>query len=140
MHPRRLPWVMLLGLAACRVTSTPDLNATLARYNNFVRHEMGDSIAAMYAPDGELVTPIRSYRGPDSIRAFLATFTNVTLDSSVMWTDSVHATDSGLVQWGQFYQHAILADRPAVAATGHFVALWREQPDGRWLLRRMQAH
>ena len=131
--------VLLFGIMGCRVAPTPDLTATLVRYNNFVRHELGDSIAALYAPDGELVTPSRSIRGPAAIGAFLATFTNVRIDSSTMWTDSVRATDSGLVQWGQYYQRARVLDRPPVTATGHFVALWREQSDGRWLLRRMQA-
>jgi len=131
--------VLLCGIMGCRVAPTPDLTATLVRYNSFVRHEQGDSIAALYAPDGELVTPSRSIRGPAAIGAFLATFTNVRVDSTAMWADSVVTTDSGVMQWGQFYQRAIVPDRPPATATGHFVALWREERDGRWLLRRMQA-
>lgn len=129
----------LLVIAGCRVTSTPDLNATLARYNSFVRRDLGDSIAAFYAPDGELVTERGPIRGPAAIRSFLATFTNVQVDSSAMWADSVEVTDSGVVQWGGYYQRAIAPDRPAVTATGRFIALWRQGRDGRWLLRRMQA-
>ena len=122
------------------MTSTPDLSASLAQYSSFVRRQLGDSIAALYAPDGELVAPGGPVRGPAAIRAFLAGFTNVHVDSSTMWADSVAITDTGIIQWGGFYQRATVADRPPVVATGHFVALWREQPDGRWLLRRMQAH
>lgn len=129
----------MFGLAACRVTSTPDLSASLAQYSSFVRRQLGDSIAALYAPDGELVTPERAVRGPAAIRTFLAGFTNVKVDSAAMWADSVAITDTGIVQWGGFYQRASVSDRPPVTASGHFVALWREQSDGRWLLRRMQA-
>src|SRR5262249_51945160 len=132
--------VVLVGLAACGVRSAPSLDESLARYNRFVRHEYGDSIALLYAPDGELGLPGRApVRGPDSIRTFLASFTAVRVDSSAMWVDSISVTDSGVVQYGGYYQQATVEGQPPVRATGRFVALWRLRPDGYWLLRRMRT-
>lgn len=130
---------LMVGLAGCRVTPTPDLNVSLAQYNSFVRRQLGDSIAALYAPEGELITPNGPIRGPAAIRDFLATFKNVRVDSMAMWADSVATTDSGVVQWGHWYQRATVPGRPVFNGTGRFVALWQEQHDGRWLLRRMNA-
>lgn len=141
MRITRISLALLGALAACRSDAARQLDAALVRYNGFVRHMQGDSIAAMYAPDGELVVRGRgTLRGPDSIRTFLASFTNVTVDSAAMWGDSVRTTDSGVVQWGGFYQQATVTGRAPVTATGRFVSLWKREPGGRWALRRMQTY
>ena len=128
---------LLLGLG-CGTHGAPDLNQSLARYNGYVRLEQADSIAEMYTLNGELLVPGRApLQGPDSIRAFLAAFTNVRVDSSAMWADSISVTDSGVVQWGGYFQIATVAGQPPVQASGHFVALWLLSPDGHWFLRRM---
>src|SRR5262245_29228166 len=99
MRLTTLPAIALVLLGACGPDARHELDGYLARYNTFVRHMQGDSIAALYAAQGELVTGGGVIRGPDSIRTFLAGFTNVTVDSSAMWADSVNLSDSGAVQW-----------------------------------------
>lgn len=142
--PRRVsvPVLLLAGLAGCRAGPAPALDAELARYNAFVARQAGDSIAAMYAPDGELDVPGRPpLRGPAAIAAFLDGFTDVRVDSSAMWADSLVPTDSGVAQWGHYYQRATVPGRAApVTARGGFVALWRRDARGRWRLRSMRTY
>lgn len=141
-----MPWfktvlaLTLLAVSGCAPRRREALDAQLRRYNAFVGRQAGDSIAAMYAADGELAAPGRSpITGAAAIAAFLATFTAVHVDSSAMWADSVVVTDSGSVQWGHYYQRATVASRAPVTVTGGFVALWRREAAG-WRLRRMRTY
>ena len=128
--------VLLLGVA-CGGDVDASLRAELARYNRYVAHQWGDSIASMFAPDGELGIPGRApLRGPTAIREFLSTFTNVHVDSSAMWADSVVRSDSGYVQWGGYFQRATLAGQPPVTARGGIRAVWQRGASG-WQLRRL---
>lgn len=138
--------VIAMALAAmlapsCARAQDRELAAQLARYNAFVKQQAGDSIAAMYEAEGALHAPGRDpIRGPAAIARFLAGFTNVRVDSSAMWADSVVRTDSGIAQWGGYFQIATPSGRAPVTARGHFVAVWARQPDGRWLLRSMRTY
>ena len=137
---RRTTMMLLLALAAGCATATRGLNTQLARYNVYVTHQWGDSIAAMFAPEGELVMPGGvTIRGPANIRRALALFTNVRVDSSAMHADSVLRTDSGTVQWGHFYQRATVAGQDPVEARGAFVVLWVHDADGQWKVRRLST-
>ena len=114
--------------------------ARLARYNNYLSHQWGDSLAAMYLPEGELVAPGRPpVVGPAAIAQFLNSFTNIKVDSSAMTADSVAQSDSGTVQWGRFFQKATPAGQAQITAQGHFVATWRMK-DGHWMLRRLGTY
>jgi hypothetical protein len=129
----------LCGLIACQDDPDTGLRAELARYNQFVAHQWGDSIAAMFASDGELAVPGRApLRGPAAIREFLAAFTNVRVDSSAMWSDSVVRTDSGVVQWGGYFQRATVTGQPPVTAHGGVRAVWQRRAS-RWELRRLET-
>lgn len=142
--PRLAPALLLLStwLLACRAHHARALDAELARYNAFVARQAGDSIAAMYAPDGELDVPGRApLRGPAEIAGFLAGFTGVRVDSSAMWADSLVPSDSGVAQWGHYYQRAVVAGRvEPITVRGGFVAVWRRDAQGRWRLRSMRTY
>ena len=129
----------LLGAPVCSGDVDASLRAELARYNRYVAHQWGDSIASMFAADGELEIPGRaSLRGPPAIREFLAMFTNVRVDSSAMWADSVVRSDSGYVLWGGYFQRATVVGQPPVTAHGRIRAEWRRGA-GRWELRRLET-
>ena len=130
---------MALSIAAC-ASGNRALDHELSRYNTFVTHQAGDSIAAMFAPDGELVMPGATLRGPAQIARALALFTNVRVDSSAMHADSVIRTDSGMVQWGRFYQRATVTGQEPVEASGKFVALWVRDAAGHWKVRRLATY
>jgi SnoaL-like protein len=137
MRARTLALIaLLLGAFACDDIDA-SLRAELARYNRYVAHQWGDSIASMFAADGELEVPGRAHlRGPAVIREFLSTFTNVRVDSSTMWADSIVRSDSGFVLWGGYFQRATLAGRPPLTARGGVRAVWQRGPSG-WQLRRL---
>jgi ketosteroid isomerase-like protein len=133
----------VLGCLAmgCRPSPAREIDLKLARYNRYLHGMQGDSIALLYAPDGEMLATGRApLRGPAAIAAFLSSFTNITVDSSAMATDSLVMTDSGAVQYARFYQRATPAGRPSVEAYGHILALWQRQSDGHWLIRRLQTY
>ena len=130
---------LTVGLTSCADNLPRRLDAELARYNRYVSHQWGDSIAAMYAPDGELLGPMTDpIRGPAAIRTYLSSFTGIRVDSSAMWADSVVIADSGAVQWGGYFQIATPGGQTPVTARGHLRMWWQKQPDGRWLLRRLE--
>ena len=134
---------MLAAWAApsCAPDPGPLLQDNLARYNRYIRTKNGDSIAAFYQADGELLATGRApLKGPEAIRTFLEGFSSVSVDSSAMWQDSLVRSDSGIVQYGGFFQVATPQGQPPVTARGHFFAHWRRQGDGRWLLRRMGTY
>jgi ketosteroid isomerase-like protein len=135
---RKLLPVLAL-LTAC-AHATGGLDRELSRYNTFVTHQLGDSIAAMFAPDGELVMPGATLRGPAQIARALALFTNVRVDSSVMRADSVIRSDSGTVQWGRFYQRASVGGGEPIEASGKFVALWVRDASGHWKVKRLSTY
>jgi SnoaL-like domain len=140
VHTRTLVLIVtLLGAPACSSDVDASLRVELARYNRYVAHQWGDSIASMFASEGELEVPGRaSLRGRTAIREFLSMFTNVRVDSSAMWADSIVRSDSGFVLWGGYFQRATLAGRPPVTARGGVRAAW-QRGAGRWELRRMET-
>lgn len=133
--------MLVSATAACAPNADQLLRENLARYNGYIRTQAGDSIAGLYEPGGELLATGREpLRGPEAIRTFLSGFSTVRVDSSAMWQDSLVHSDSGVVQYGGFYQAATPQGQPQVTAHGHFFAHWRRQADGRWLLRRMGTY
>jgi len=131
---RRIPCEPPAALARAEVESA------LVHYDSLVRRVAGDSIAALYTPDGELLgTGQRTIRGRDSIRAFLASFSNVRVDSARMTSLAVSVLGDEAVQWGTYEQTATIAKRPPVHVTGRFVADWVREPAVGWRLRRMLA-
>jgi ketosteroid isomerase-like protein len=137
-----LAWLALVAGCA-RPTADPAattarLDAELARYSGFVRTMSGDSIAAMYAPDGEMLgAGMHAIQSPDSIRRFLATFTHVSVDSETMVRDAITVGDTESVVWGHYAQTATVAGQPPVHVSGRFVTQWVRRPGGPWKIRRM---
>ena len=138
-----LGWAVLA--AGCAPKAGPDpstaraeLDAATARYSGFVRAMAGDSIAAMYAPDGEMLgAGMHAIQSPDSIRRFLAGFTNVKVDSETMTRGAITVGDTESVVWGTYTQVATVAGQPPVHVSGRFVTQWVRRPGESWKIRRM---
>jgi ketosteroid isomerase-like protein len=136
----------LAALSACRSSASEDeaariaVETTFRRYVDFVGRMASDSIAALYTRDGELLgANMRTIRGPDSIRTFLSSFSNVHVDTARMQTDHISIAGDEAVQWGTYSQAATIAGQGMVHVEGRFVAHWLRQPDRSWRLRRMLA-
>ena len=118
--------------------TTAQLDAAIARYSGFVRDMAGDSIAAMYAPDGEMLgAGMHAIQSPDSIRRFLTGFTNVKVDSETMTRDAITVGDTESVVWGTYTQVATVTGQPPVHVSGRFVTQWVRRPGESWRIRRM---
>jgi hypothetical protein len=118
--------------------TTAELDRATACLAGFVRTMAGDSIAAMYAPDGEMLgAGMHPIQSPDSIRRFLATFTNVSVDSETMVRDAITVGDTESVVWGHYTQVATVNGQPPVHVSGRFVTQWVRRPGETWRIRRM---
>ncbi|HUK63870.1 MAG TPA: nuclear transport factor 2 family protein [Dongiaceae bacterium] len=132
-------------VAGCSGGAGPDASATIAqldaataRYAGFVHAMAADSIAAMYTPDGEMLgTGMHAIQSPDSIRAFLAAFTNVKVDSQAMNREAITIGDTVSVVWGTYTQVATVTGHPPVHVAGRFVAQWVRRAGEPWKIRRM---
>ena len=94
---------------------------------------------ARYTPDGEILNPgMDAVRGPEAIRKFLGSFKEVKVEAAEMLPGAIEIGVNEATQWGTYTQRVRFPDgaRP-LAVAGRYVADWRRQPDGRWLLRRM---
>jgi uncharacterized protein (TIGR02246 family) len=97
----------------------------------------GAAIAAYFAPDGVLFEPgINPIRGPDAIRAFVASFPGVRVDSAAYRVDTLEIFGATALVWGTYYERLHFQGQPVSAQDGHYVMQWRRQPDGRWLIAR----
>jgi uncharacterized protein (TIGR02246 family) len=122
--------------AAPSIDAVTAIEANYQRYDEFIRQVNGDSIAALYTPDGEMVGT--KAQGPAAIAAFLNGYKNVTVESNRHVTDALTVVDSLAVHWGRYRQKAMVSGKP-VDASGRFVIEWHRMPDGRWLIRRLMT-
>jgi uncharacterized protein (TIGR02246 family) len=114
-----------------------ELGRALRDYERWTRSLAGDSIAALFAPDGELLREDGSaLRGPAAIAAFLSGFKGFQVDSAVMSLEAIQVIGDDAVQWGTFSQTVRVPGQGTVRPRGRFVWQWHRQPDGRWKLRR----
>jgi len=113
--------------------------AAMEHYTALIRVVASDSIAAMYADDGELLEAgMAPLRGPKEIRAFLAQFDGkVVVDSASTVSDDVEVFGDTAYQSGSFSQVAKVQDQPPGKFSGRYVARWRRTPEGPWKLTRL---
>lgn len=132
---------LLLALWAGSLAAQTDstrLRAALARYESLVVRMRSDSIAAMFTPDGALLSTGRPpIIGPGDIQDFLESFRAFqVLADTMRVTDQTIWADSAL-QHGTFWQQVRVPAGDTVIAQGGFEILWRRQRDGRWGIARM---
>ena len=129
--------------SACRravpdSTARRELDAALVRYDSLIRRTAGDSIAAMYTPDGEMLgTNMATVKGSDTIARFLAQFVGVRVDTQQMHAEALTIADTEATQWGTWRQAATPPGQAMVHVQGRFVAQWIRGCDGNWRLRRL---
>jgi len=114
-----------------------ELDSSLRSYERWTRALAGDSIASMFAPDGEMLREDGSVlRGPGAVAGFLSGFKSVHVDSATLALEAEQVMGDDAVQWGTFAQVVRIDGQGTIHARGRFVWQWRRQPDGRWRLRR----
>ena len=109
----------------------------MERYMVAARAVIPDSIAAFYAPTAVLFEPgINPIVTRDSIRAFLASFPGVRVDSATATPDTIEVYDGTVFLWGSYFERLSFPGQPVSEQHGKFVTQWVRQPDGRWLIQR----
>ncbi|HTR97206.1 MAG TPA: SgcJ/EcaC family oxidoreductase [Candidatus Acidoferrales bacterium] len=120
--------------------SRAEVEAALRRYEAFTLAMAGDSLAACFTPDGELLREDGGVlRGPAAIGAFLRSFTGVHVDSVSMTSDTIQLAEPEAAQWGTFAQVVRVEGHGVIHARGRFVMQWSRGADGRWRIRRVMT-
>ena len=111
--------------------------ATMQRYLVAARAVDPEAIASFYAPDGILFEPgITPIRTRDSIKAFVASFPGVRVDSAVATPDTIEVFDGTALYWGSYFEKLAFPGQPVSEQHGKFVIEWVRQPSGAWLIQR----
>jgi uncharacterized protein (TIGR02246 family) len=137
--------IVLLAFAASGRTTPPpgdahaEIEAAIRNYARLVKAQDAEKLAAFYTTDGELLNPgMDTLRGPEAIRKFLLSIKDVKVQEVEMLPGAIEFGASQAMQWGTYTQRVAFPGRSqALAVAGRYVADWRRQADGRWLLRRM---
>jgi uncharacterized protein (TIGR02246 family) len=115
-----------------------DVETALQEYARLLKATDAAGLAACYTADGELLDPgMDALKGREAIRAFLASFGEVRIESASMTPDATEVFGDQAFQWGAYSQRVVVPGKPAAGYSGRFVAQWSRQADGRWLIRRL---
>jgi uncharacterized protein (TIGR02246 family) len=111
--------------------------AAMQRYMAAARLVNPDSIAAFFTPTAILLEPgISPVHTRDSIRAFMASFPGVRVDSATATPDTIEVWDSTALVWGSYFERLAFPGQPVSEQHGKFVTEWKRQADGSWLIER----
>ena len=138
--PTAMAALLLLALVAAPATaddasSEREAGAALQHYVDVLRRQDAAAVALSFEPDGSMAheggSPIA---GRAAIRAFLDSFANYKIVSHEMTVSSVAVAGDRLTQSGTYAQTVRTPDGQTLRVSGSFVAAWRHQADGQWLL------
>ena len=114
-----------------------DVNLALQRYADAARAVDANGSAAFFASNGVLFEPgIPPIQSSDSIRAFIASFPGVQVDSATLTTDTIDVFDNTALVWGSYYERLRFAGQPPSSQHGRFVMKWVQQPNRNWLIEK----
>lgn len=144
----RLDILIIGGLAACqgadqdadreasRKSARAEVVGRVERYVAASRTVNPDSIAAFFAPDGELLEPgIPPIHTADSIRVFMGSFPGVVVESASVALDTVEMLDSSAYVWGTYFERLHFPGQPRSEQQGRFVMHW-VRVSGAWRILR----
>jgi ketosteroid isomerase-like protein len=111
--------------------------ATLERYLVAARVVDADAVARFYTQDAILFEPgIHPIHTRDTIRAFMASFPGVRVDSAEATADTIEVHGRTAYLWGSYFERLAFPGQPISEQHGQFVIEWLRQPDGTWLIHR----
>ncbi len=142
-----------IALSACAspvtptASPTPDLaseaRAMMSQYSLAVQKMDYQTIASFYLPDGAAYDNGQlQAQGPDAIRTFLKSFNGVVrVDQYQTKVTSAQVNGDTVTLTGTFQQqYTLLANNQSGASSGTFTVEWVRQPDGKWLIKRIETH
>lgn len=129
-------WILTVLTSPAQNKSKAGVEQAMKNYDRFLLSMNADSIAQMYAPDGELG---QMAKGRDSIRNFLNRFKNFRVLSQTSETDKISIQQDSAIQTGSYRQTVIIPSNDTVIVKGSFTALWIWHYANGWLIRRMET-
>jgi uncharacterized protein (TIGR02246 family) len=141
--------LLLAGMLACETRprgqagiaetqARREVSLAMSRYTDAARAVDANASAAFFTPTGTLFEPgISPIQGPDSIRAFIASFPGVKVDSATAVADTIEVFGETAIVWGTYFEKLHFPGQPESSQHGKFVMEWVMQPNGRrWLIER----
>jgi SnoaL-like domain len=128
----------MICVIACRKKEREreTVEQAMNQYDRLILKMDLDSIAWLYAPDGELG---RNVRGRDSIRKFLENFRKFKVLSQVSKTNLISIVQDTAVQTGVYQQKVIVFIRDTVTVKGLFTAKWIWTEGSGWHIKHMET-
>jgi uncharacterized protein (TIGR02246 family) len=125
------------GNVAADAAARAAIASTMQRYMVHARAVSADSVASFFTDNGTLFEPgIFPIVTRDSIRAFMASFPGVRVDSATAVPDTIEVFGDAALLWGSYFEKLAFPGQPLSEQHGKFVIEWSRQPDGRWLIHR----
>ena len=123
---------------ACRPKerSTESVEQAMQKYNRYILEMDVDSIALLYAPDGELG---KMATGRDSIRRFLEKFKMYKVLSQISNTNLINISKDTALQSGLYIQKVIVPPNDTVTVKGLFLTKWIWMDPTGWHIQRMET-
>jgi hypothetical protein len=114
-----------------------ELISRMKYYDRLILKTDGDSIALLYAPDGELGNAAKSR---NQIRNFLFNFRHYKVLEQSSSLDSVSIDGDTAFVKGIYHQKVIVPQNDTVSVKGTYASKWEWIHGEGWLIRRMDTH
>jgi len=129
--------IIILLVFSCKASHHRSgiINA-MRTYDRLITKMDADSIASLYATDGELG---KVAKGRDSIKKFLLTFKKFQVLLNESKTDSIVMAGDSAVQTGSYRQEVILPSKDTAHLKGLFHANWIWKKSEGWHIKKMET-
>jgi len=142
---RRLALLVAFGFAlsgcATKVDTRADkaaVDAGLQRYSQLLLAMDSSGIAAMFAPEGEVVNPSQPpVHGREAIRAFIASFSDFHVLANVDASSSILIDGSTAEQIGTYRQSVRSPQGHVFDVSGRLEIEWIKDASGQWLIQQL---
>ena len=112
----------------------------LRHYESLVARMESDSIASLFAADGQLMkSKSESLVGPAAVRSFLQSFSTYHVLQHRMDCDSLFFSGSRVVQSGTYWQKVRIPSGDTLTVDGRFQLEWQRSPNDIWRILRIRT-
>ena len=129
--------IIILLIFSCKSSHhRTEIIDAMHTYDRLITKMDADSIAFLYASDGELG---KVAKGRDSIRKFLLTFKKFQVLLNESKTDSIFMAGDSAVQTGSYRQEVILPSKDTAHLKGLFRTNWIWKKREGWHIKKMET-
>jgi Domain of unknown function (DUF4440) len=128
--------IVIICIAWTGPHQNQEIESAMNQYNRYILSMNTDSIASIFAPDGDLGDIAH---GRDSIQHFLLRFKEFKVLSQKSTTNSISITGDSATQTGMYWQTTIIPPNDTVHVKGNFTAKWIWLGGSGWKIKRMDT-